>query len=111
VVGTVSTGGVGHEIPDSLRLFALDVGERHRGRGIGTALIRAVESRVRELGLGCMNLEVSISNEGAVRLYKRLRFEIVDGPIDETWQRPLPDGSVEQVHDRQWVMVKRLVRR
>jgi ribosomal protein S18 acetylase RimI-like enzyme len=111
VVGTVSTGGVGHEMPDSLRLFALAVGERHRGSGVGTALTRAVESRARELGLGCVNLEVSISNEDAVRLYKRLGCEIVSGPIDATWHRSLPDGCLEQVADRQWVMVKRLERR
>jgi len=108
VVGTVSTGGVGHEMPDSLRLFALDVGEVHRGRGIGTALIEAVEARAAGLGLGGVNLEVSVDNGGAIRLYERRGYKFAAGPIDETWPRPLPDGTIQQVADKQWVMAKRL---
>ena len=43
-VGTVSTGGHGFQRPGSLRLFALDVGEAFRGKGVGTALVNAVEA-------------------------------------------------------------------
>ena len=44
VVGTVSMGGHGFQRPGSLRLFALDVGAAFRRRGVGTALVKAVEA-------------------------------------------------------------------
>ena len=44
VVGTVSMGGHGFQRPGSLHLFALDVGAAFRLRGVGTALVKAVEA-------------------------------------------------------------------
>ena len=43
IVGTVSTTGHLHQMPNSLRLFALDVSPVYRRRGVGTALLEAVE--------------------------------------------------------------------
>ena len=51
VVGTVSTSGHRHQMPDSLRMLALDVGPAFRGRGVGAALVRAVEEEARRRGL------------------------------------------------------------
>ena len=50
-VGTVSMGGGRFQRRGSLRMFALDVGAKFRERGIGTALIRAVEAVALENGL------------------------------------------------------------
>lgn len=43
VIGTISMGGSRYQRPDSLRMFALDVGAAFRRTGIGTTLIEAVE--------------------------------------------------------------------
>ena len=87
VVGTVSVGGVGNQIPYMLRLFALDVGLRFRGRGIGTALIEAVERRARRQGLRGVNLEVGVDNGDAIRLYERLGYRRRGSPVagESSW--------------------------
>ena len=51
IAGTVSTGGWGFQRPNSLRMFALDVGRAFRNHGVGTELIRAVESTAIGLNL------------------------------------------------------------
>jgi RimJ/RimL family protein N-acetyltransferase len=45
-----------------------------RGRGIGTALIRAAEDSARQLGHGRLSLGVGVDNPQARRLYERLGF-------------------------------------
>ena len=96
-VGTVSVGGRGFQIPGSLRLFALDVGEAYRNRGVATALVKAVETMAADRGLDKVNLEVAIDNEKAIRLYKRLGFRRHGNPV--------MDGEAPS-----WVMVKKLER-
>jgi ribosomal protein S18 acetylase RimI-like enzyme len=70
-----------------LRLFALDVGLRFRGRGIGTALIEAVERRARRQGLRGVNLEVGVDNGDAIRLYERLGYRRRGSPVagESSW--------------------------
>jgi ribosomal protein S18 acetylase RimI-like enzyme len=46
----------------------------HRGRGLGTALVRAALSGFQQVGLPSAYLEVTAQNERAVELYKRLGF-------------------------------------
>jgi len=46
----------------------------HRGRGIGSALIFAALAGFQQVGLPRVYLEVTVQNDGAVRLYKRLGF-------------------------------------
>ena len=72
IVGTVSTGGWSFERDGSLRMFALDMGKRFRNRGVGTALIRTVESKTIGLKVNEIYLEVSVDNVDAIRLYARL---------------------------------------
>lgn len=96
-VGTVSVGGRGFQIPGSLRLFALDVGEAYRNRGVATALVKAVETMAADRGLDKVNLEVAIDNENAIRLYERLGFR--------RHRNPVMDGEAPS-----WVMVKELGR-
>jgi ribosomal protein S18 acetylase RimI-like enzyme len=46
----------------------------HRGRGVGTALIRAALAGFQQSGLPRAYLEVTAQNERAVQLYQRLGF-------------------------------------
>ncbi len=103
-VGTVSMGGHGFQRPDSLRLFALDVGKAFRSQGIGTALVEAVESVASDRALGEVNLEVAIDNKDAIRLYERLGYRRHGDPIMDRWV----DGSSQLVEVPSWVMIKRL---
>ncbi len=108
VAGTVSTTGHRFQRPDSLRLFALDVGPAFRGQGIGTALTHAVEERARRAGLMSVNLEVSVENTSAMHLYERPGYRISGKPVMDRWERPTDHGGCEQVEDLSWVMTKAL---
>ena len=110
VVGTVSMGGHGFQRPGSLRLFALDVGAAFRRRGVGTALVEAVEAIASGRDLEEVNLEVAIDNEDAVRLYERLGYRRHGEPVMDRWERQLDDGSSLLVEVPSWVMVKSLGR-
>jgi len=46
----------------------------HRGRGIGSALIRALEAEARDRGIGRLSLSVERDNRAAA-LYRRLGFK------------------------------------
>jgi ribosomal protein S18 acetylase RimI-like enzyme len=50
------------------------VPEDLRGRGIGTELSRAAEHLAGERGHGRISISASVSNEGALRLYRRLGY-------------------------------------
>ena len=108
VVGTVSTTGHRFQRPDSLRLFALDVGPAFRGQGIGTALVQAVEERARRAGLKGVNLEVSVKNTNAMHLYERLGYRTVGNPVMDRWVRLADGGGCEQVEVLSRVMIKAL---
>ncbi|MEM8946922.1 MAG: GNAT family N-acetyltransferase [Planctomycetota bacterium] len=55
----------------------IGVSPYHRGRGIGTALIRAALLGLQHTGIRTAGLEVTSDNEGAVRLYRQLGFRTV----------------------------------
>lgn len=105
---TASMRGHGHQRPDSLRMFALDVGPAFRCRGVSTALIAAIEEMARDRGMRYVNLEVSVANGDAARLYERLGYDRVGDPEMVRWSRPAEDGSIEEVDDLWWIMVKQL---
>ena len=107
VVGTVSMGGHGFQRPGSLRLFALDVGAAFRRRGVGTALVKAVEAMASARALDEVNLEVAIDNKDAIRLYERLGYRRHGDPVSDRWERRLDDGSSQLVDVPSWVMINR----
>ncbi len=108
VAGTVSTSGYRFQIPDSLRMFALDVGPAYRRQGVGTALIRATEKKARREGLGKVNLEVALDNDGAIRLYESLGYYRLGAPVTDQWIQITDNGSHEQVEEYSWIMVRDL---
>lgn len=56
--------------PDTAFLYDIEVLENQRGSGNGRALLREVESAVRDAGIGAMELNVFGRNTAAVRLYE-----------------------------------------
>ena len=57
------------------RLSAIVVGERHRGRGVGQALVAALEAEARARGCQLLFLTTAEHRAGAHAFYRRLGFE------------------------------------
>ena len=55
-------------------LESLAVLPEARGRGIGTALMEAVEAELLRLGIGELEIGILVTNEGATRFYERHGF-------------------------------------
>lgn len=62
--------------------LAIALFKAYRGLGIGTELMRAMFTRLAEKGWGQVSLSVQKLN-GAVRLYRRLGFEVADENSEE----------------------------
>lgn len=58
-------------------IISIAVLEEHRGKGIGTKLIQQALREVRNDSGKEAYLEVRVTNEGAITLYKRLGFRVV----------------------------------
>ena len=108
IAGTVSTGGCGFQKEGSLRMFALDVGKSFSNRGVGTALIDAVETAAIGLGLYQVNLEVSTDNADAIRLYERLGYRRLPEPVTDSWDELDDQGNVHSIEETSWIMVKKI---
>jgi ribosomal protein S18 acetylase RimI-like enzyme len=55
----------------------LGIAPEHRNRGLGTCLLYRALLGFRECGAHCVRLEVTVQNDGAIRLYERLGFRTV----------------------------------
>ena len=64
-------------IPRRGALIGIAVDEGWRGRGIGTALMRAAEAWARKRGYDALELDVADPNGDARRLYERLGYGLV----------------------------------
>src|SRR5215831_11910836 len=71
-IGSIIAGYDGHRG----WLYAVAVLNSHRRRGIGTALVRGAEDRLRSIGCNKINLQVRTSNATVVDFYKRLGYTI-----------------------------------
>ncbi len=69
-VGVVEGGKRGH-------LLSIAVDEAYRGRGLGRALVAEFESRVKAAGASSVVLEVSVKNEAAISLYRKLNYRVI----------------------------------
>lgn len=70
--------------------FSVYVGRAHRGRGVGNALLGALEERARALGYHKMVLAAFPFNSAGMRLYERHGFRTVgvyheQGLLDGKW--------------------------
>jgi L-amino acid N-acyltransferase YncA/DNA-binding transcriptional ArsR family regulator len=70
--------------------FSLYVAREHRGRGVGDALLAAIEERARECGYHKMVLAAFPTNVPGMRLYERHAFSTVgiyheQGLLDDRW--------------------------
>jgi ribosomal protein S18 acetylase RimI-like enzyme len=74
VVGTVLAGF------DGVRgwIHHLAVLPRHRRRGIATALVRAAERGLREMGCPKINLQVRAGNDSVIAFYRALDYQVED---------------------------------
>ena len=59
---------------DAARLYSIAVADAARGRGLGEALLAAVERAARARGCRRLRLEVRQDSAGAIRLYERLGY-------------------------------------
>lgn len=67
-----------YEAPGSFYINALAVFLGWRDRGLGGLLLEAAERRARKLGCRTISVQAFSQNPGAVRLYQRHGFEVVD---------------------------------
>jgi GNAT superfamily N-acetyltransferase len=68
----------------------IGVTPRHRGRGVGAALIIAALEGLQQVGVSRVGLEVTAENDAAVRLYQRLGFRSVKTVYKAVEELPAP---------------------
>lgn len=79
MVGTLARSMVAHAPPlpaGHAYVHGVVVDEAQRGRGLGLAIMRQLEERLREAGVAGIQLQVVIANAGAQRLYERLGYRV-----------------------------------
>ena len=93
--------------PLMLHLFALDVASAQRQKGVGAALIRAVEREAAGRRLAGVWLDVAIDNPDAMRLYERLGYRR-EGPIVvNRWSYVDQNGTQQNRVETCYRMLKR----
>ena len=60
------------------RILTLDILPEARKAGLGTKLMFACEERLRTLGCAEVYLETAVNNEPALRLYRKLGYQVVE---------------------------------
>lgn len=88
-------------------LYALRVMEPFQRLGLGTALVRAAEQRLRDSGYRSATIAVAKDNEGALRLYSRLGYRIF-GEDAGRWSYVDHVGKTCFVEEPCWLMEKLL---
>lgn len=79
-----TTDEYGH-IDDATPSFSISLYEQYRGKGIGTAMMRAMLEELRDAGYARASLSVQKENP-ATHLYQRLGFKIIgDGANNTEW--------------------------
>ena len=74
IVGRLSLGRDPHPASRHVADLGLMVSERHRRRGIGTALLREAEEWARTVGVRKLELHVFPHNDAAIQLYENCGF-------------------------------------
>lgn len=88
-------------------IMALRVLPPLQNLGMGTCLMTTVERILWQNGLQIAQLNVEKSNPHALRLYKRLGYEII-AEVHQPWSFITPEGLVVTIDEAEWVMQKSL---
>ena len=59
------------------RILTLDIAPEARRAGLATRLLTACEQRLRNLGCGEVYLETAVDNDAALRLYRKVGYEVL----------------------------------
>ena len=92
---------------DRAYVFAFRVKSAWQNRGIGSYLMRFVEDDLRQRGFSYVTLNVAKDNLPALRLYKRLGYQVT-GSRPGIWSYRDPDSVVHHVNEPAWRMLKNL---
>jgi GNAT superfamily N-acetyltransferase len=99
------------QLPGVALLTHLQVRDELRNRGVGQALVAAVEQRLAETGHDRIALAVVTDNHDAARLYDRLGYrDWGHGEVICYAQRRLSGGGILEEPERCHVLVKDLAR-
>lgn len=71
VTGFIATNNCCH-------VASIAIDPESRGLGLGKKLLSSFEGKCLELKIKCLELEVSVKNEIALKLYKKLGYKIVE---------------------------------
>jgi len=93
---------------DRAYLYSLRVRPQYQNLGIGSKLISTVETTLLRINFSRVTLNVSRSNQSAIRLYTRLGFHIV-AEEPGVWSYPDHRGVWQTVSDPSWRMEKKLI--
>lgn len=93
---------------DRAYLYSLRVRPQYQNLGIGSRLIAVVETTLLNMNFSSVTLNVSRSNQAAIRLYGRLGFKIV-AEEPGVWSYPDHRGIWRTVTDPSWRMEKQLI--
>ena len=74
--GRIVGFAVSEENPPLAHIITLDVAEKHRRQGVGTALLEKLESNLAARGVRSILLETANDNEAAVAFWKRHGYRI-----------------------------------
>ncbi len=80
------------------RLYSLATQPETRGKGVGTALVEAVEAAARQRRCRVLRLEVRIDNHGAIRHYERLGYRRI-GTLEQYYQDGVHGWRYEKLLD------------
>jgi ribosomal protein S18 acetylase RimI-like enzyme len=88
-------------------LYSLRVRQVWQNQGVGSRLIGVLEADLRKMGYLRVTLNVARNNQGAIRLYSRLGFQIV-AEEPGVWSYPDHKGVWRTVSEPSWRMEKKL---
>jgi [ribosomal protein S18]-alanine N-acetyltransferase len=74
IVGFVVAHAIRHKYG---RILTLDILPEARRFGLGSTLMLACEERLRSGGCSAVYLETAVNNDAALRLYRKLGYEVV----------------------------------
>lgn len=89
-------------------LYSFRIKPDFRGHGLGTQMVKTVEDYLLERKFSRLTLNVAKDNPDALRLYKRLNFQIV-AEEPGIWSYPDDNGIWHTVKEPSWRMEKLLI--